>query len=516
MKDIGFKNAPPIYMEITQDFLRVLREDAGAELPLERADNGRLTVSGREKLTEGLQAFLKQQKSRGRARAFCAIGATGVSIRRLSLPASAREELQRLLLLQIEAEFPLPPDQLAWGYQVINESTAVTASARQEVLIAAVKKEILEDYIEVFARCGIDPVFTPAAMARSALCPQPGGTHATLDIGRRRSELMAFEMGIPGQSRVMPWGEEATRDDMTLDAMARNIASVWTGNRLYLTGEPGFRRDLAEQLARRFGGNFECARVGTTSGNGSSAAVLGLKKIVAENENGPALVFQVQPKAVETRFHWKETGFRKLAVAAAVLVAAILLLPYAEAIVLKPFLARKLAALKSDRSRLPAIDKELDFLQYLQQDQPPCLDAVYLFAKSAPQGMRLDSLSMNGRGEVSLRGSMQNFQQLADFRAKLIESGFFSAVSVEEQTPSPDGQKVNVRLSAQWVSAPARAALSFGPTPEEIEKAKNTPHNPAGGGPTMPGMTPGGMPPNIAMPAGARAGRRRNPANPDS
>ena len=43
-----------------------------------------------------------------------------------------------------------------------------------------------------------------------------------------------------------------------------------------------------------------------------------------------------------------------------------------------------------------------------------------------------------------------------DFRSKLIDSGFFSTISVEEQTPTPDRQKVNFRMSAQWKPAGAR------------------------------------------------------------
>jgi hypothetical protein len=57
-----------------------------------------------------------------------------------------------------------------------------------------------------------------------------------------------------------------------------------------------------------------------------------------------------------------------------------------------------------------------------------------------------------------------------DFRAKLIASGFFADITVDEQTPVPNQQKVSVRMTAQWKSAEARAALKIGPSPEEIEK----------------------------------------------
>jgi hypothetical protein len=125
----------------------------------------------------------------------------------------------------------------------------------------------------------------------------------------------------------------------------------------------------------------------------------------------------------------------------------------------------------------------------LKQSQPPYLDALFVMAKSAPQGTRFDSLTMDRRGEISMHGVMQNGAQVTDFRAKLIASGFFSNVSVEEQSPTPDRQRVNLRMIAQWKPAAARNSLAFGPTASEIEQAK-TNRDATGGGGFPPGMMP--------------------------
>ena len=115
---------------------------------------------------------------------------------------------------------------------------------------------------------------------------------------------------------------------------------------------------------------------------------------------------------------------------------------------------------------------------------------------------------------------MQNSQQVTDFRSKLIDSGFFAGVTVEEQTPSPDRQKLSVRMSAQWKPLSARQALAFGPTAEEIEKARTRPREPQIGGPGMMPMLGGpGMPGTVSQPpmaAGPERIRppRSNPAGP--
>src|SRR5207248_7370317 len=160
MKAFPFTNGSSLYLEIRQTSLRVLHGDQTLELPIERQENGRLTDECRERLAHDLRNFLKKKNWQPRVRAICAIGARGVSLRRLSLPASPKEELNRLLNLQIESEFPLPPDALAWGYRRVNHAESSTAAtARQEFLVIAVKKEVLEEYSEILSRCGVSPQF---------------------------------------------------------------------------------------------------------------------------------------------------------------------------------------------------------------------------------------------------------------------------------------------------------------------------------------------------------------------
>ena len=187
-------NSTPIYIEISQTSLKVLKENAGLELPLERAANGRLTDGCKQKLATELQTFLDRKPWQPRATAFCTIGANGASLRRLTLPVSAKEEFQRLLLLQIENEFPLSPDELAWGWQALPSIGAVT---KQDILVAAVKSVVVEDYAEVLLAGGLKPVFTLAALVRGALCATPVQSSALLDINGSQAELVTFENSVP-------------------------------------------------------------------------------------------------------------------------------------------------------------------------------------------------------------------------------------------------------------------------------------------------------------------------------
>ena len=153
------------------------------------------------------------------------------------------------------------------------------------------------------------------------------------------------------------------------------------------------------------------------------------------------------------------------------LAVGALSLRYAEAIFYKPRLSKRLSEVKVEREKLPQIERELAFLQYLKANQPPYLDAISIIATAAP-GTRIQSLSMNRRGDLSLRGSMRDSQQVLDFRSKLIDSGFFATVTVEEQSPSPDGQSVAVRISAQWKPTGERKPPAIEPARKEPEKSK--------------------------------------------
>ncbi len=173
MKELPFINQPPVYIEFSQGSLKALREKDGLELPLERAPNGQLTAACKDAVVQGLQKFIQRKSWQPRPRALCAIGASGLSLRRMTLPTTAREEVSKLLRLQIEAEFPLSPDELAWGYRTLGHSNG---APRQEFLVGAVKKDRVEEYASLLLAAGLNPVFTPAAMARSYLCPQPLGS----------------------------------------------------------------------------------------------------------------------------------------------------------------------------------------------------------------------------------------------------------------------------------------------------------------------------------------------------
>ena len=139
----------------------------------------------------GLRGFLGQKGRAAGRSAFCAIGARGVSMRRLSLPAASEDELQRVLRLQIESEFPLSPDELAWGSRPIGppKPPANGGPARQELLVVAVKKEVLRGIRRHSGRLRRRPPFHPRGAGA-------GGTPSAARRLRRGAGHRAHSFGI--------------------------------------------------------------------------------------------------------------------------------------------------------------------------------------------------------------------------------------------------------------------------------------------------------------------------------
>ena len=541
MTRLDFKNPPCLYLEIGQSSLKALLGNGGLELTIDRQANGRLTGPCKERLALGLREFLERKHWSSDMPAFCAVKARGVSLRRITLPAAPKNGIAGMLRLQIERDFPLPPEELAWGYYLLdgNGTSQDAPTGQHELVVAAVKKEAVEEYSEVLAGCGIKPVFTLAALARGFLCPRTTGSYAMLDVGRNQSELITYENGAPMSLKIIPWGGEnitqaireklnISRDEAeklktnldreqaaggelnrlvqdaasgALGELAAAIKSGWNGHRLYLAGKTSRQKDFARQLARALDGRVDCERLNVPAEEGRSAAIEGLKQ-AHEQESGPdILVIQLGEAREVAKI--VRPAVRQLAVTAALLLAAVLVFPYAEALLLKPRLAKKLSEISAAKDRLAAIDQELNFLQYLRLNEPPYVDATYIMANAAPGGTKFDSLSMNHQGEVSFRGTMMGSQQVVDFRSKLIKSGFFAVVTVEEQSPTPDRQRVNVRMTAQWKPVSDRQSLVLGPTTEEIEKAKKAKEAEPGGGGMNGGLPPGmTLPPGVTLPPG--------------
>ncbi|HEV8542171.1 MAG TPA: hypothetical protein VGR78_07260, partial [Verrucomicrobiae bacterium] len=477
-----------IFIEFKDSSVHVLDGEEGLDLPLERDLDGRISSASCALLENGLRGFLQRHGSSALPPALCSIPARGVIVRRVTLPAAAKGPVHQLVKLQLEAQLPVSPDDLGCFLTRLRAPEQSAGSpALQEFVVAAVRKEILKDYSGLLPRLGFYPPgstaeFAVAPLSRAALLDQSGRPCSILEIGQTKSELTLLDERGPTSLRVISWGAENLGDMDRLHALLQH----GLGEKNYLAGVNAPLAQIAAELAKRLPPTVSCQVLPVPTTPGHTSANLGASVLLDRREQ-PWLLDQSpieqKPKA-PAPWPW--------AVAACLLLLLSISLRYAESAFNKSRVTRQLDHITKYKATLPKIDRELSFLKYIKTNQPPYLDTMAVVASAAPSGTRIDTLTLVRHGDLSMQGSMQgNPQGPAEFRSKLVDSGFFARVVLEEQTPVENGQKMNFRMTAQL--KPDETRKPFIPP----EPAKRSSTNQAPANRPMPDAHP--MPPQITQ-----------------
>ena len=497
-------------VDIGYSSLKVLAGETGIEVRLERAGGGHLTPACREEVVRKVRSFVG--RSTRMPRALCALPSRGISFRRFSVPKTSRDETERLLAFQVEKELPLPADRIAWTYEihaVRNGAAAAEKNGRgkesrhalREVVFAAMRREILEDYEALIRSAGLSPSFTVGALAAAKICPPVEGPWCLLDLGRTHSELLFLDGEKPVAVRTIFWGgasvteaiarsfaideseaesikkrwaESARGDFIITDPMnGDSVASaaheslrslgklvrdalqgdVFSGSgakpsRIRLVGGSALLPTVGAEIQEALGDEIEVVTIEVPSGPGKSAVTVGLS---GAEQDGADLSLTFMPAArrrdpARKKFRLSSSFWIG---AAATLAVTSLALRYALPAVRLPGLQGRLDGARGQLASLPNIDRELGFLDLVSSSQTPFLEALVALSQSAPQGTLLESLSMTRQGEVSIQGKASSFEAANDFRAKLARSGWFGQIVIQDQAPSKEQGKVEFRMSAR-------------------------------------------------------------------
>lgn len=428
---------PAVFVEFTEATAHMAAGDRAFDVALDRDVTGALMPTA----IESLRNSLKMLSENGRIEhAICLLPARGISIRRISLPLATSDKYERLIPLQIDAQFPLTSEELAWGYaplRMIARSTEGPLS--QDFLIVALKKDSVQQYQQVVESAGLTPRFAVAALARLGLCPETVPKFATIEIGPNQSELVTFDESGPTSLRVVALGAEHLSEEPLLSALQSNGAI----QKIYVTGRK------AAIWSARISPSIPAEPV--ASAHGQSAAIAGVRQILRSECEPIFLRANRDPAPMQrapAQWRW--------AAVAGLLLLAYLGLRYAEPIIQNRRLNRTIAELQARRAKLPKIDRETAFLNYIHTNQPNYLEVIGALASATQPGTKLDALTISKRGDVSMRGSAQNGQAPSTLRSKMIDSGFFSSVVLDEQTPVQNQQQVNFRMTAQLRPEPER------------------------------------------------------------
>ena len=134
-------------------------------------------------------------------------------------------------------------------------------------------------------------------------------------------------------------------------------------------------------------------------------------------------------------------------------------------------LESQLTQFREQKKLLPEIDRELSFLEHIQNKSLPYMDIIGLLAAHSTQGFQLESIDMGSDRRVQLRGLLQNAHP-EDLRAKLLATDWFEQVVLDEQTPDRNGRKITVRITMlvkEHLKRPKATDTMLGIEPESKE-----------------------------------------------
>jgi hypothetical protein len=483
-----------VIVEFTDNAAHIASDERTLDIAIEREASGALTATAADSVRNALKLFAKNQ---GREQAFCLLPARGVSIRRISLPAGSRDEIERLLPLQIDAQFPLSSEELAWGYAPLLARIPSSQGTMKELLVAAVKKDSLQQYREIISSAGFEPLFGIAALAREGVCAHRPPHCALLEIGNNVSELVTFDESGPATLRVVGIGNESVSAEPVLNTLRSNGAV----EKIFVSG-----KGSAIWSARI---SPEIPSEALPVGMGQSTAITGLREGLRRGSE-PLLI---HANRESVRLQRSPAQWRWAAAACALLLISIGL-RYLDPVVRKARINNRIAELEARRAKLPKVDREAAFLNFIHTNQPNYLEIVGALASATQPGMKLDSLTISRRGELALRGSAQGGQAATTLRSKMIDSGYFANVVIDEQTPNQQNQQqVTFRMTAQVrpesdrkiaaatkpASGKAGATNKAGATPQNVAPSSGPAEMP----PEMatPPQVVGGPPPGVVMPS---------------
>lgn len=488
------RSSDPTLVDLGHGSIKVIEGERGFELDLVRSPEGELTRETLDKTRAAFEQFWSSSGRRAGSRTVvCAVPASGVSLRGLEIPAVNAAETEQMVALQVEREFPLPPEEMAWGYR-LGEAHGADASAAQPATVAALRRDTLLELHQLFQPLDCRVEFSLGALAGQALCPPATGLSALLDLGRTRSELLLFQDDMPVGMRTLNWGGQsltraiakalgvddadaeskklawssgrgAGTDDATLSAivgqsleeLSKELRESWRlssarasarlNGHTGLQPETGFPRriSIAGRGAALPGliGRIESLFPGVPveplrfeDGLGRSAVTTGLEKQMAQSDSSLGGLFilrtQADPSRQVTTAAERGISGRWIAAAAALLVFA-LLGPY-----WGPLFRLSALQSRSDEAKMAlgvdeTFPRRIAFLDKLDGSRIQAVDVLEAIRRVSTADLRVDYLSLTPKGDFQLRGSSGSVEAVHQLRQDLSAMDFKDPVLPENE-----------------------------------------------------------------------------------
>jgi len=145
----------------------------------------------------------------------CSLPETKAFMRIISIPEMSIEEVREAVKWEMEANIPLPLDQVYYDWQILEES--LTGEKKKlNLIVVAIAKNAVDGTIEALKKAGLEPVgleLESIAEARSLLNQKDNkSTVLIVDIGDRRTSFLIAKGGVPAFTSSVPISGQSLTD----------------------------------------------------------------------------------------------------------------------------------------------------------------------------------------------------------------------------------------------------------------------------------------------------------------
>lgn len=165
-----FRKSIPIGLDIGSSFIKIaqiVENKKGYELTLFdllQLPHGAIVdgiIEDRGVVVSAIQEILAKNKVKSTDAVIALAGHSSVIIKRVSMPTMNEEELSKSIRFEAEQYIPFDINDVNIDFQILRDSAE--GSNQMDVVLIAVKKNVVEDYVSVVETAGLTPVVVDVA-----------------------------------------------------------------------------------------------------------------------------------------------------------------------------------------------------------------------------------------------------------------------------------------------------------------------------------------------------------------
>lgn len=145
----------------------------------------------------------------------CSLSETKAFLRIVGIPGMKEEEIQEAIKWEMEANIPLPIDQVYYDWQMLEKKISKDSN-KTDILVVAVSKKVIDQCLEVLEMAGLSPQgleIESIAQARSFLNEkEERKTTLIIDIGDRRTSFSISVGSVPCFTCSVPLSSQSITD----------------------------------------------------------------------------------------------------------------------------------------------------------------------------------------------------------------------------------------------------------------------------------------------------------------